>query len=89
MKLILLLTFTFVSSMSFSAEFKRSALSYDAQSGTLGVYDYVPTSPTEYVVPLNDEADSALKKTTYRGCIIISGSRDIGIIFARSLRTCP
>jgi len=88
MKTSIIALLAFVSLNAFSAEFKRTALEYNKRAGTLAVYDYNPSTPTEYIVPLNDEADLALKNAKYRDCLIFTGSLENGVIFARSLKAC-
>lgn len=88
MKTLVILTALLSLSVS-GAEFKRTASKYNSVTGTLPVVDLMnPGEISEYVVPLSDEVDLALKRFIKHECIIVNGSKEGGMIFARSVKNC-
>lgn len=85
----MLILLALVASVSVQAkEFVRRVHSYNNVAGTLGVIDYNPMTPSEYVVPLNNEADQMMQSLDRMECIKIQGSLNNDVIFAREITAC-
>ncbi len=87
-KMIPLVLGLFFAHMAQGAQFQQTAIEYNKVGGTLAVGGYFPNSPREYVIPLNDAVDTKMKNLSWRQCIVIVGSKNNGVFYARDIRSC-
>jgi hypothetical protein len=84
----ILIILSVLASTCFSAEFRRTAGRSNEYAGTRAVFEYISQQGQEYVVPLSDSVEQKLHSFSRFECIIIKGSLNNGVIYARSIRKC-
>ena len=77
------------STSALATQFIRTALEYNNISGIAHVRGDYPSGGVEYIVPLSDSTDNKLRKIKWGQCIIIKGSKNNDIFYARDVKECP